>query len=96
MGVRRVYTLHMGLPLTEEEIDQVWETQGMKHRVSRFRKFLIERGLGPMIVSEDVLARHIKEEFLINFFVKGVVEDARGRQKFPTEADSNAEGEEER
>jgi len=49
-----------------------------------------------MIVSEDVLARHIKEEFLINFFVKGVVEDVRGRQKFPTEADSNAEGEEER
>jgi len=38
-----------------------------------------------MTVSEDVFLRHIHDEFLINFFVKGVREDARGRQEFPSD-----------
>lgn len=74
----------MGL-LTPDQVEEVWERKGLKFRAKRFRKFLIQHGLGPMVVSEDVFLRHIYEEFLINFFVKGVREDVRGKQEFPTD-----------
>lgn len=76
----------MGL-LTADQVEKVWEESGLKFRVKRFRKFLIQNGLGPMVVSEDVFLRHVHDEILINFFVKGVKEDARGKQEFPAESD---------
>ena len=91
LGVQWVYTSHMGL-LTADQVEEVWEKQGMKHRCKRLRRFLIERGLGPMVVPEDVFLREIKDEFMINFLVKGVVEDGRGKQEFPPKDDGDAEG----
>jgi hypothetical protein len=71
--------------LTKDQVDEIWERKGLRFRAKRFRKYLISMGLGPMTVSEDVFLRHIHDEFLINFFVKGVREDARGRQEFPSD-----------
>lgn len=77
-----VYARFVGL-LTQEQVEEVWERNGLKFRAQRFRKYLIKLGLGPMTVSEDVFLRHIHDEFLTNFFVKGVREDVRGRQELP-------------
>ena len=76
----------MGL-LTEEEVNRVWEEQGMKHNVARLHKHLISHGLLPMSVRDFAFADAIKRKILVNFLVKGVIEDEHGRQQFPVEPD---------
>ena len=79
--------------LTEEEIEQVWEEQGLKHHVNRLYKFLSTHGLLPMSVRDYAFADAIKKKILVNFFVKGVKEDEHGRQSFPIEPDGRGEEE---
>lgn len=79
--------------LTEEEIERVWEEQGLKHHVKRLYLFLRTHGLLPMSVRDYAFADAIKRKILINFFVKGVKEDEHGRQSFPVEPDRRSEEE---
>ena len=79
--------------LTEEEIERVWEEQGLKHHVKRLYLFLRTHGLLPMSVRDYAFADAIKKKILINFFVKGVKEDEHGRQSFPAESDRGSEEE---
>lgn len=76
----------MGL-LTEEEVERVWEEQGLKHHVARLHKFLLTHGLQPMAVRDYAFADAVKRKILSNFLVKGVSEDEHGRQTFPAEPD---------
>lgn len=79
--------------LTEEEIDRVWEEQGLKHHVDRLYKHLSTHGLLPMSVRDFAFSDAIKRKILINFFVKGVKEDEHGKQSFPVEPDGRGEEE---
>lgn len=85
-----IQSIYMGM-LTIEQVEEVWNRQGLKHNCKRFRNFLISRGLLPLTVPEDVFLRHMKDELLINFFVKGVVENAKGQQEYPDDSDSGSE-----
>lgn len=76
----------MGL-LTEDQVEEVWEKQGMKHNVARLYKMLLSHGLLPMSVRDFAFADAIRKKLLINFLVKGVVEDEHGRQQYPPEPD---------
>lgn len=82
----------MGL-LSAEEFEQVWEEQGLKHRIARFHQFLLERGLQPMSVPDYLFIEHVKDDILTAFLVKGVKEHADGRQEY-ADAGSEDEGSE--
>jgi len=68
--------------LSEEQLDHVWDEKGLRRRMIKFRKFLIERGLSPISVSEHIFLDHIKEEVLHAFFVKGVSYTEDGRIEY--------------
>lgn len=70
--------------LTEEQLDHIWNEKGLKHRFARLHKLMLSHGLGPMAVRKDLFLRDIRER-LTDFFVKGVKEDASGRQEFPAD-----------
>ena len=74
----------MGM-LTEEQLNKVWEEQGLKNRMVRFHKFLLERGLLPMSVPEYLFLDHIKTDILHGFFVKGVKEFEDGRIEYESD-----------
>lgn len=64
--------------LTEEQFQMIWERRGLKHRIGRFRNWLVERGLNKMITS-----RKVQEHFrrvLHDFLVMDVEETEDGRQ----------------
>lgn len=67
--------------LTDEQLEQVWDEQGLKHRVNRFYTFLTDRGLLPMSVPRDIFIDHIHNGILRKFFVKGVKELPDGQQR---------------
>lgn len=79
----------MGL-LTEEQINQVWE-DGLKHRIRRFYNYLLSFGLLPMSVPVYSFESHVKL-LLVQFFVEGVREDARGRPKVVSDRGGEAAG----
>lgn len=68
--------------LTEEQLEQVWNDQGLETKLKRFHKFLLERGLLPMSVPEYLFLGHIKNSILHDFFVKGVRIDEKGRTRY--------------
>lgn len=72
---------NMGV-LTEDQINEVWNERGLKRRMKRFHKFLIERGLLPMSVPEHLFLDHFYNDILTNFFVKGVREHENGRIEY--------------
>lgn len=67
--------------LTEEQLEQVWEEQGMRYRIDRFYRYLIDRGLLPMSVPADLFSDHIRNDILGKFLVKGVRELPDGQQR---------------
>lgn len=66
--------------LTLEDIEQVWSERGLRHRVRRLRAFLVEHGLTPLSVTDEVFEGHIRKRLLIDFFVNDVHEDKHGNQ----------------
>jgi hypothetical protein len=76
----------MGL-LTKEQVDEVWDEGGMKHNVHRLYKFLRAHGLLPMSVPLYNFQAAIKKRLLIDFFVKGKIEDEQGHETYPSESD---------
>ena len=73
--------------ITNEELERVWEEQGLKHRISRFHGFLVDHGLLPLSVPEDMFTTHIKKDILKAFLVIGVEETADGQQWRPSDGD---------
>lgn len=81
--------------LTKEQLDEVWEKQGMKYNMRRFHQYLMERGLLPYI-NVNKFSHHVYD-LLDKFMVQGMKEKPDGRQLFPAQArwndDANGEGE---
>ena len=75
----------MGL-LTEEQVEQVWEEQGLKLHVERMHAYLVKNGLMPMTVQKHTFLDNFRKRILTNFLVKGVVEDEHGRKVFPADS----------
>ena len=73
--------------LTEEQLEDVWENKGLKYKMTKFHKFLLERGLLPMSVPDYLFLDHMKNDILKNFFVKGVREHEDGRTEYEPESD---------
>lgn len=71
--------------LTEEQLNEVWEERGLKDKMIRFRKFLVERGLLPLAVTERLFLDHVHDEILNNFFVKGVKYHKDGRIEYESD-----------
>lgn len=71
----------MGI-LTEKQLEEVWAKRGLKHRMKRFHRFLVERGLLPVSVPEHLFLDHIRNDILESFFVKDITEDSKGRVKY--------------
>jgi hypothetical protein len=67
--------------LTEEQLRQIWDDQGLEHRMRRFYGYLADRGLLQMSVPEDIFLIHIRDDILKKFFVQGTKELADGRQQ---------------
>lgn len=67
--------------LTDKQLDQVWDEQGLKFRIKRLHGYLTDRGLLPMSVPEDIFCDHIHNDILRKFFVKGVKELPDGQQR---------------
>jgi hypothetical protein len=72
--------------ISEEQLLQVWEEQGLEHRMKRFYKYLTERGLLPMSVPRDIFLDHMYDGVLKSFFVNGIKELPDGEQR---QADSD-------
>lgn len=68
--------------LTEEQLEKVWEENGLNVRMKRFHKFLLERGLLPMSVPEHMFLDHFRNDILESFFVKGVKMHKDGRIEY--------------
>ena len=66
--------------MTQEEVEEVWFDRGLRHRVRRLRKFLVDHGLTPLSVTEEVFEEHILRRILIDFLVKDTHEDEHGTQ----------------
>lgn len=78
--------------LDEDQLEAAWEWQGMKYRFSRLHSYLVEQGLGPMAVRQDLFVEHVKD-VLRKFLVQGLMEDKDGRQRFPGDPDTDTAGE---
>lgn len=65
--------------ITEEQLEQVWNGLGMKLKVARFWKELVDRGLGGMAMPEYLFVQHI-QTLLKRFFVEGKVDEQHGRR----------------
>jgi len=73
--------------LTEEQVEEIWEGNGLKFHVERMYVYLIQNGLMPMTVQKHTFLNNFRKRILTNFLVKGVVEDEHGRQVFPGDPD---------
>jgi hypothetical protein len=79
--------------ITDKDLEKIWEENGLKFRIHRFHKFLAERGLLEYSVPSYLFEDHVLNDILRKFFVKGVREQADGRQEY--EPDERCEAEDE-
>jgi hypothetical protein len=81
------YLLIVGL-LTKEQLDDVWDSKGLKHRYARLHDFMVSMGLGPMAVRKDLFLKDM-QSILYKFFKDGLTEDKDGRQNYTNKAGEN-------
>lgn len=67
--------------LTEDQMDHIWHDRGLKYRMSSLHKKLLDFGLLPLAINEEVFLDHMRRE-LNEFFVKGLCVDQNGRQTY--------------
>lgn len=72
--------------LSEEQLQRVWVAQGMKRRIERFYRYLVDRGLLPMSVPRDAFMQHFHDDLLQKFFVYGVKEQPDGTSAQPPDS----------
>lgn len=56
--------------LTEEELQEVWETRGMKYRADLFHKMLLDRGLAVYV--DRPKFRSMLQAIMRDFLVEGI------------------------
>jgi hypothetical protein len=78
----KIGVIEMTFRITQEDLDYIWNENGFKYRISRFHKYLTQRGLLPLSVPKDHFINHFKE-ILTDFFVNGVRENEDGRREYP-------------
>lgn len=93
-AVQTLYSQNAVATLKQEELDQVWNEQGLVWKVGRFRTWLVERGLLSSI-SEEKFQSHMYE-LLQAFFVKGRVENKDGTEISYRASQESSGGETER
>jgi hypothetical protein len=81
MYSRCLYSFELMGALTQDQLDDIWNRAGLKHRIGRFRNWLVERGLSTHVNSVKI-QKHFYE-VLSAFLVIGVEETLDGKQSIP-------------
>lgn len=70
--------------LTHNELDQLFDKNGMKYRYARLHNLLASHGLLPHVTKEKFVSEMYK--ILSDFFVKGMCEDENGKTSISTDS----------